>query len=58
MAVATGRPFLGRFPVPQARPVIYVGLEGAKASISVRLQAIARGIGEDPDAGIPNLRVS
>lgn len=51
VAVATARPWLGRFTVPEARPVVYFALEGAQANIRARLGALARGMGVDPDGG-------
>jgi hypothetical protein len=49
LSVATGRPFLGRFDVPQARPVLYVALEGARAALRDRVGCLGRGLGLDPD---------
>ncbi len=49
VAVATGKPFLGRFPIPEPRDVVYVALEGQRANLRDRIGAIARGMGIDPD---------
>lgn len=48
IAIAAGRPFLG-LPIPDGRPVLYVALEGARASIRHRVGALARGLDVDPD---------
>lgn len=49
LAVTTGRDYLGRFTVPEARPVLYLALEGQRAGIRARIGAMARGMGIDPD---------
>lgn len=47
LAVASGEPFLGRFAVPRARPVIMYLSEGGDKGTRRRLQAIARYMGVD-----------
>src|SRR5262249_42835688 len=49
LCVAAGRPFLGRFVVPQRAHVHYLALEGSDAALRHRIGAIARGLGIDPD---------
>lgn len=49
VAVASGAPFCGRYPVPRARPVLYVALEGSRAGLRARVGALGRGMGLDPD---------
>ena len=49
ISVATGRPYLGRFAVPEPRPVLYIALEGTRAGIRARIGSMARGMGIDPD---------
>lgn len=49
LAVATGRPFLGEFPVARRCPVLYVALEGTREGLRARIGALARGLGLDPD---------
>ena len=49
LAVVSGRPYLARFEVPEARPVLYLALEGARAGIRARIGSMARGMGLDPD---------
>lgn len=49
IAVATGTPVFGSFPVPRALPVLYVALEGHKAAIRTRIGCIARGHGVHPE---------
>lgn len=51
LAVASGRPFLGRHRVPVPRGVLYVALEGSRAGLRARVGALARGMGLDPDGG-------
>lgn len=51
ISVATGRPYLGRFLVPQPRTVLYVALEGHRAAIRSRVGAIAHGLNLNPDPG-------
>ncbi|EMY35756.1 bifunctional DNA primase/polymerase [Arthrobacter crystallopoietes BAB-32] len=47
LAVASGEPFLGRFPVPEPRPVLmYLG-EGGQNPTALRLQRIADAMGVD-----------
>ena len=59
VAVATGTPFLGRFTVPEPRPVLYVALEGGRRAIRARIGAIARGAGIDPAGdGLKNLHIA
>jgi hypothetical protein len=50
IAVATGKPLFGRFPVPEARTVVYFALEGQEANLRDRIGALARGMGIDPDS--------
>ncbi len=58
ICVATGRPFLERFVVPDARPVLYIALEGSQAALRARIGSVARGIGIDPDrAALANLHI-
>jgi hypothetical protein len=49
LSVATGRPFLGRHAIPEARPVLYVALEGHRANLKQRWGSLLRGYGIDPD---------
>jgi len=49
LAVVSGRPYLGRFDVPEARPVLYLALEGQRAGIRARIGSMARGMGLDPE---------
>lgn len=49
ISVAAGVPAFGRFTVPQARPVIYLALEGHRAAIRGRIGCLARGMGVNPD---------
>ena len=51
VCAAAGRPFLGRYPVPEPCHVIYVALEGARANLRARIGCLARGVGIDPDTG-------
>jgi AAA domain len=51
LAVATGRPFLGEFPVVRPGPVLYVALEGTREGLRARIGALARGMGIDPEGG-------
>lgn len=48
IALASGRPFAGHL-VPNARPVLYVALEGLREALRDRVAALARGAGLDPD---------
>jgi hypothetical protein len=58
VSVATGTPFLDRFAVPAAAPVIYLCLEGQDAALKTRFGCIARAHGVDPDSGaLDNLHV-
>lgn len=50
LSVASGKPFLGRFTIPAARPVMYFALEGSKPALRARFGAVARGLGLDPDS--------
>jgi hypothetical protein len=60
VSVATGTPVFGSFPVPSARPVLYVALEGHRAAIRSRIGCIARGHGvRDPiRSGLSNLHLT
>jgi hypothetical protein len=49
ISIATGRPYLGRFRIPEPHPVLYVALEGHRAALRSRVGAISRGLGLDPD---------
>jgi hypothetical protein len=49
VCLASGRPFLGRFVVPEARPVVYVALEGMRANLRARIGVLSRGAALDPD---------
>ena len=49
ISVATGRPFLGRFPIPHEANVLYFALEGHKAAIRARIGSITRGTGSNPE---------
>ncbi len=51
ISVATGRPYLGRFRVPEPRHVLYVALEGHRAAIRSRIGAISHGLGLNPEPG-------
>lgn len=50
LSVASGRPFLGRFVIPEARPVMYIALEGSRPAMRARFGAVARGMNLDPDS--------
>ena len=56
LSVATGRHFLNIYPVSRPRKVLYLALEGHRASIKTRVGCLARGIAQDPDLEIPNLQ--
>src|SRR5262245_18882979 len=43
--LAGGRPWLGRFPVPSPRRVLYVDEEMAQPELRRRIQQLARGAG-------------
>lgn len=58
LSVATGDPFLGRFTIPNPKPVLYVALEGHRSALTHRIASIARGHGHDPDQPIPNLHLA
>ncbi len=58
VSVATGRPYLGRFRIPEPRPVLYVALEGHRASLRTRVGAIAHGLDLNPDQDLDLLRWS
>jgi hypothetical protein len=47
VAVASGRPFLGEFIVPQARPVVYFIGEGGEGPFARRLERVAEAMGID-----------
>jgi hypothetical protein len=55
VSIATGTSFLGRFPVAQAQPVVYVALEGHKAAIRGRIGCLTRGHGFNPSHGSNDL---
>jgi hypothetical protein len=55
LAVQSGKPFLGRFRVPEPRPVLYVAMEGTRAGLRARTGALARGMGLDPDGDLDGL---
>lgn len=55
LSVATGKPFLGRFDIPTAQPVVYAALEGHRAAIRTRIGALAHGLGVNPDPGSGHL---
>lgn len=57
LAVATGKPYLGRFVVSRPRHVIYIALEGHRAALLARVGCLARGMGVDPDDEIPNFHL-
>jgi hypothetical protein len=50
ISVATGKPFLGRYPVRVPRTVVYIALEGQRSNLRDRVGALARGIGINPDS--------
>jgi hypothetical protein len=58
ISVATGTQYLARFPVPTARPVLYLALEGHRAALTHRVGALMRGAGLNPDEELPNLHLS
>lgn len=59
ISIASGRPYLGRFAVPEPAPVLYLALEGSRAALRARIGALSRGIGLDPDsADLRNLHVA
>ncbi|MFH1532714.1 MAG: AAA family ATPase, partial [Pseudomonadota bacterium] len=43
-AVASGKPFLGKFPVPISGPVVYIAAEDNKRTVYRRFNKIARGM--------------
>ncbi|MCZ4577773.1 MULTISPECIES: AAA family ATPase [Gordonia] len=45
VAVASGKPFLGRFRVPEPGPVLYVAAEGGAVPFQRRFQAVCAGYG-------------
>ncbi|KXC05174.1 AAA family ATPase [Microbacterium hominis] len=47
IAVASGKPFLGKFVVPEPRPVVMYLAEGGRTSTMRRLQQIAEWMGAD-----------
>lgn len=49
ISIATGRPFVAEFDIPQPRRVLYLALEGARAAIRARIGALTRGLNLDPD---------
>ena len=48
--IAAGQPWLGRFPVPQARSVLYVDEGDERASPSRRVKATRNGMERPPEA--------
>lgn len=58
IAIATGRPYLGRFRIPEPRTVLYVALEGHRAALRSRVGALTHGLGLNPDSSLDRLRWS
>jgi RecA-family ATPase len=56
ISIATGRPFLGRFPIDRRGPVIYYCGEGGRRGTYRRLRAICEAKGIDP-ADVPDLHL-
>jgi hypothetical protein len=50
ISIATGKTFIATFTIPEPRPVLYLALEGARASLRARIGALARGLNIDPDS--------
>lgn len=50
LSLATGKPLLGRFAIPNPQPVLYVALEGHASGIRTRIGCLARGLGLNPDS--------
>lgn len=50
VSVVSGTPFLSRYAVPKAAPVIYLALEGQLAALRTRFGCLARAHGIDPDS--------
>lgn len=49
LSIATGKPFLKEYDIPQPRRVLYLALEGARQALLDRLGALSRGMEIDPD---------
>jgi RecA-family ATPase len=58
ICIATGRPYLGRFRIPEPRPVLYVALEGHRAALRSRVGALTHGLGLNPDTSLERLQWS
>jgi hypothetical protein len=52
LSITTGRPLFGEYSVLEARPVLYVALEGSRTGIRSRIGALTRGLGLDPETGV------
>jgi len=50
LALCLGKPFAEDHPVPEARHVLYIALEGSQTGLRTRVGALARGAGANPDS--------
>jgi hypothetical protein len=49
LVVASGRPLLDTYTVPEAQAVLYAALEGSATGLRARIGALSRGLELDPD---------